>query len=248
MATLCCQASGSEGNDVTETPRPETPDERALRVVRQSFNIPDDASLDEAQRDLMFNLATEIRLAERRLYRELSDEREKHQEQWNAYQKNVEAARQQSDRSWNRTLSVINVLADLLADDPATVEAARAQAQALLDKEAERPIGLAAPASIRGRLARYRDIITELLNGLEGKRRFAWRAVDHQHARPVLRVLGVNLMSKTAIKKAKLRLKRGAQPVGEIYFERPISNYAEVYLAEAQCARSDAPEEGDETP
>jgi hypothetical protein len=81
-------------------------------------------------------------------------------------------------------------------------------------------------------------IADEIVSGLGGKP-FSWRAVDHQHARPVLRAMQVHLVSKSRLERSGFMLKRNAQPVGEIYYTAPVSKRIQVYVLECQCVRKE---------
>lgn len=110
--------------------------------------------------------------------------------------------------------------------------------------EAElRATKLIPPAQTIGRLRRFDQIAAELVVGLEGQP-FSWRAVDYQHARPVLQAMGITLVSKGRARRLGFELKRGAQPVGKKYYTAPISKMIDVYVLECQFNRAaEAPDQ-----
>lgn len=55
--------------------------------------------------------------------------------------------------------------------------------------------------------------------------------------RPVAAALGCTLVTKSGAEKRGYRIRRGAKPVGSMYFGSPISRFADVYVLECQCAR-----------
>ena len=79
-------------------------------------------------------------------------------------------------------------------------------------------------------------------DGLAGNP-FNWRAVDAQHARPILQAFGIELVTITGARRMNHLLKRGAQPVGKIYFTAPISSHHDVYVVGVQT-KTTSPEKG----
>ncbi len=104
--------------------------------------------------------------------------------------------------------------------------------------EAElRKTKLIPPAQTIGRMQRFELVAAEIVSGLDGKP-FSWRAVDFQHARPILQAMGIHLVSKSRAKRLGFVLKRGAQPVGQNYYTAPISKMVNVYVLECQFNRA----------
>ena len=101
-------------------------------------------------------------------------------------------------------------------------------------------VGASSPGLIAVRLALRRAGLRDVIAGLEG-RRFSWGAATFKAHRPMLRALGVTLVTRSRIEKRGWRLTRGARPVGQVYFEAPIGRYAEVYVAECHCLPKDPP-------
>jgi hypothetical protein len=97
------------------------------------------------------------------------------------------------------------------------------------------------PAEMILRLDGYIGAARYVIAGLQG-RPFSWRGVDGQHELPRLAAMGVTLVSKSHAERLGYRLKKNAQPVGERYFQSPISRAAFVYVLECQCVPAD-PEE-----
>lgn len=81
---------------------------------------------------------------------------------------------------------------------------------------------------------RYRALLADLEAGLNGQP-FSWRLVDRQHNTPLLRALGLTLVTKTKLERDGYRLIRDVQPVGRVYYAAPISGMRDVYLLECQC-------------
>ena len=77
--------------------------------------------------------------------------------------------------------------------------------------------------------ARVTDSLDMVLAGLAGTP-FDWSASEHQRRVHELGLLGVRLMTETAIERSGHGLKRGAQPVGKAYFEAPICKWRGVYV------------------
>lgn len=95
-----------------------------------------------------------------------------------------------------------------------------------------------APNEVITRLERHILVASQLKAGLRGKP-FQWRQVDDQHGTPVVRAMGLTLATKTALKRRGYRPRRGAQPVGEVYYGAPISDYGQVYVMECQATREE---------
>lgn len=89
--------------------------------------------------------------------------------------------------------------------------------------------GAQSPAAFRERLARRTHLIGEILNGLDGHR-FGWGDGEYTSKKKLLRELGIELVTHTALKKRGHRLRRGAQSVGTVYFPAPIQSDCDVYI------------------
>ena len=85
-----------------------------------------------------------------------------------------------------------------------------------------------------GKLRLRKAAIEDVIAGLDGQR-FSWGNTQWNNYKATLQAAGVTLLTRSRLKKKGLRLKRGAQPVGQIYFPAPIARYAEVYVAECQA-------------
>lgn len=90
------------------------------------------------------------------------------------------------------------------------------------------------PSFVIERLERIIVVARMLIAGLKGTP-FAWRGVDVQHYRPLARLFGLTLVSKSRVAALNWKLKKNVQPVGEMYYGAPISRWADVYILEAQA-------------
>lgn len=90
-----------------------------------------------------------------------------------------------------------------------------------------------APSSVIRRLERRKRVAGEIIDGLQG-RPFRWGDGTHSAKRPLLEELGVTLVTETRLRKIGRAVKRGARPVGSIYFPAPIQRHADVYVLECQ--------------
>lgn len=91
------------------------------------------------------------------------------------------------------------------------------------------------PSEMIAALRRYEYVANVLERGLRRGKAFSWGDGQRRTWEPVARELGATLLSKTAIARRGYRIKRGAKPVGAIYYGAPISRYADVYVLECQC-------------
>lgn len=90
-------------------------------------------------------------------------------------------------------------------------------------------------AVIKARAARYADVARAVMGGLKGKP-FAWRGCDN-HLIFIAEGMGLTLISEGRAREIGLVLKRGQEPVGNVYYEAPISKYVDVYVLECQFNR-----------
>lgn len=93
---------------------------------------------------------------------------------------------------------------------------------------------MVSPSVMKSKILRNIDLLQEVLDGLEGKP-FSWGSTGSQYWVPRLAGMGITLVTKNRIKRLGCRLKRGAQPVGSVYFNSPISNQCDLYVLECQC-------------
>ncbi len=78
------------------------------------------------------------------------------------------------------------------------------------------------------------DLMQTMLEGLNGKP-FKWEYWTYNSHKPLMREIGVTLITKTEIKRRGLTLRqRNNTPVGEVHFKR-FDKWAEVYILECQC-------------
>jgi hypothetical protein len=85
----------------------------------------------------------------------------------------------------------------------------------------------------KNEMIRLRDTLNEVIRGLGGKP-FKWNGSERARRRRLLEAADVRVMTRTGIAKAGHRLKRGAKPIGQVYFGAPLSRYAEVFLLDVQ--------------
>lgn len=79
-----------------------------------------------------------------------------------------------------------------------------------------------------------RNVLNEIIGGLRGNR-FCWGGGERSAKNKILKELGITLVTKTRAKKLGYEINPRAKSVGTCYFERPISDYCEVYVLECQC-------------
>lgn len=92
---------------------------------------------------------------------------------------------------------------------------------------------LVCPSSVVRRLKRRKRVADEIVDGLQG-RPFRWGDGTYSGKRRLLEELGVTLATETRLRKIGRTVKRGARPVGSIYFPAPIQRQADVYVLECQ--------------
>ncbi|MGB3205197.1 MAG: hypothetical protein WBB28_09430 [Crinalium sp.] len=83
-------------------------------------------------------------------------------------------------------------------------------------------------------LIRLQKLINSVVLGLGGKP-FAWGEGQRRSWVPILRKIGITLVSNSRIEKLGYRLKRNAQPVGSAYYGAPIQRIVDLYFLELQC-------------
>lgn len=81
----------------------------------------------------------------------------------------------------------------------------------------------------RKQLKRLAALLDAVCEGLDGKP-FRWGGGQRQAWAPMLERAGVELVTRTQIEKRGHRLRRGAQRVGRVYFDAPISREADVFV------------------
>lgn len=91
------------------------------------------------------------------------------------------------------------------------------------------------------RIERIHELTGIVLDGLNGNT-FSWGDGQRTSWVPILREIGITLITKTQIQKRGLVLKRGAKPVGTAYFGAPIKRYADLYVLEVQCTKPKKPD------
>ncbi|GAA5527612.1 hypothetical protein [Herpetosiphon gulosus] len=93
---------------------------------------------------------------------------------------------------------------------------------------------MTSPSAVLARIETITRVLQDVVQGLQGKP-FHWGGGQREHWMPLLATMGFHLITKTQIAKQGYRLKRGAQPVGTVYYDAPLQRYADVYLRECQC-------------
>lgn len=80
------------------------------------------------------------------------------------------------------------------------------------------------------------DVLDDVLRGLETKgKAFQWGSWGQSNYIPMLKALGITLVTKTWLDARGYELNRGAKPVGSIYYTSPISRHCDVYVLECQA-------------
>lgn len=93
------------------------------------------------------------------------------------------------------------------------------------------------PSEMAAKLDRRAYVAEQIRDALLGRHKtFTWGDGQRRAWEPIARSMGATLLAKTAIERRGLRLKRGARPVGTIYYGAPISRFADVYVLECQTA------------
>lgn len=85
------------------------------------------------------------------------------------------------------------------------------------------------PSALRKRIELRVAVLIELGRALEGAS-LRWGQMEASYKRSIAAELGIELVTKTAAEKRGHVLKRGAEPLGSIYFGAPISRHAPVYV------------------
>lgn len=88
--------------------------------------------------------------------------------------------------------------------------------------------------ALRTRLARVRYALAIIEAGLAGRPR-TLGASDADSVQRLLLPLGIELVSRTALKRRGYRLRRGAQPLLYRYYCAPLKRYAELFELNSQA-------------
>jgi hypothetical protein len=83
-------------------------------------------------------------------------------------------------------------------------------------------------------LIRLHQLTNTILQGLDGSP-FHWGQGERWAYTPMLKKIGITLVTRTQIDKRGYRLKRSQNPVGTTYFGTPIDKEADVFVLEIQC-------------
>ncbi len=79
-----------------------------------------------------------------------------------------------------------------------------------------------------------RELLAQIDDALRQRVTLAWGDGNRRTWTPVLRGLGVALVSKTKAEQLGHRIRRGAVPVVNAYFGAPLQRHADLYLLGAQ--------------
>lgn len=90
-----------------------------------------------------------------------------------------------------------------------------------------------APSTFARYLETRVNILNEVINGLRGNP-FQWGDGERSAKNPILKELGVTLVTKSFAEKLKYRIKPRSKPVGNVYLGAPLQRYADVYVLECQ--------------
>lgn len=88
-----------------------------------------------------------------------------------------------------------------------------------------------------GRIAYCKGALEELLAGASGAKPFYWGETEGQSKMAWLARAGFVLVSKTKLEKGGHQLKKGAKPVGRVYYGAPLKVKADLYLLGVQTVR-----------
>lgn len=89
--------------------------------------------------------------------------------------------------------------------------------------------------NVKQHLQTLHDLLGIVLNSLDGGQPFCWGNGQRMAWVPMLKEVGVTLVTKNQIEKRGFRLKRGVKPVGSAYFGAPIKRQCDLYVLEVQC-------------
>ena len=90
------------------------------------------------------------------------------------------------------------------------------------------------PSALIAKLERRRALLAEIVSGLRGQP-FHWGEGESSSKQGMLApAFGVTLLTRIGVGRAGLDLKRGAKPVGAIYFGAPIQRTSDVFVMQCQ--------------
>lgn len=93
------------------------------------------------------------------------------------------------------------------------------------------------PSAFARHLEKRRDVMTTIIAALRGEKLIDWGSGAYLSRRQILREIGVTLVTKTQIKKRGYVLHPRSKPIGQVYFDRPISRSHDVYILEVHCSK-----------